>query len=724
MAFLSGFTTVTLISQCSSLQGLTATFEVSEDLVTVGNTGFGLQLNCFPQANQVFQNQTLNWFQFGLVVGSAAGYEANNDQHIGWFVEYWNTNVQGQPWPPGYTPNPPNTTPARPVIPNDTTFTTFGPAPNNQILAKSILQIQLLTETNGGITEVLFSYTDPSGNVYPAKYSFASSAVYFQIYGAQLVLVGPFNGMPVSFSSGGGTFTLSVSTGTLAVEPAGSTCSGVPEQGTAEDSNSIYGPFTPASGASVSQSVTVIPMTMSFDFEQSTFGQDEVEQTPFWNPAYYLSVTGFPNGALGFNQPSDLNNATVSPSPTISVSIDASQNPHLSSSQIATISGNLPVVNTLTPPILAVDSTLATIYQTFLYPYSITFPNLDAFSALNADQTAVLTLEANLTVPVPTGGNTNQPASIQTTMVPVSCGAEIVLARGEDPRMEDLNPTAPLSYPSWLSYDLRIFTITAGQAHDMFSVPTPTDASGAIAYIQQVLTNLNNPSLITNGDTFDNALFQSEDASEVPWLPNLPGQPVQLAFAVARVRIRSSITETIGPVRVFFRLFAAASTATTFEEVGTGEGLYRWGTDGTPGHKIPLLGVQGAPGSFAYVTIPCFATERINLNGPADMNTQHDKPNAPSITTAANAEVDTYFGCWLDVNQTSTFLIPTPPSLPGQWDGPWTGTESLNGAIAVAPHQCLVAEIRFDDAPIPDGVNTADSDKLAQRNIAWLGVQP
>ena len=94
MAFLSGFTNVTLISQCSNLEGLTVTFTVTEDLVTVGDTGFGLQLNCFPQANQVFQNQTLNWFQYGMVIGSAAGYEPNNDQNIGWFVEYWDTNAQ------------------------------------------------------------------------------------------------------------------------------------------------------------------------------------------------------------------------------------------------------------------------------------------------------------------------------------------------------------------------------------------------------------------------------------------------------------------------------------------------------------------------------------------------------------------------------------------------------------------------------------------------------
>ena len=35
-----------------------------------------------------------------------------------------------------------------------------------------------------------------------------------------------------------------------------------------------------------------------------------------------------------------------------------------------------------------------------------------------------------------------------------------------------------------------------------------------------------------------------------------------------------------------------------------------------------------------------------------------------------------------------------------------------------------LAEIRFDDTPIPTGADTSTTDKLAQRNIAWLGVQP
>ena len=512
-----------------------------------------------------------------------------------------------------------------------------------------------------------------------------------------------------------------MSSGSLGVEST--SCGGYGEPGTAEDSNSIYGAVTPATGSSVTQSVAVVPMTMSFNFEQSTFGEDEVESTPFWNPAYYLAVTGFPNSALGLNVPSDLNSPALSPRPAITVEIDGSLNPGLTPAQITTIKNNLPVVNTFAPPVLAIDSSLATNYQTLFYPYNISFPNLDAFNALTGEEVAVVTLSAQLEVPVPTSGDTNDPP-VNTTQVTVQCKANIELGKGEDPRMENLNPTSPLSYPSWLSYDLRIFSVTAGQSHDMFSVPTPTQTRHAVSYIRHVLDNLQNPSQITNGDTFDNALTQNEDGSAIPFLPPPAGDPAQFAFAIARVRIRSSVTETIGPVRVFFRLFSAASTVTSFAEVGTGEGTYRWGTDGTAGHKIPLLGIETIAGSLEYVTVPCFATDRVNLSGPADMNTQTDPPNAVSITTSAGAEVDTYFGCWLDVNQTTDFLIPTPPSTQSQWDGPWTGTESLNGAIAVAPHQCLVAEIRFDDTPIPTGADTSTTDKLAQRNIAWLGVQP
>jgi hypothetical protein len=718
MGFLSGNDNVVLVSGCNNLQGLTVTLQVTEDLVTVGSTGFGLQLNCFPQGGQTDQSETLNWFQYGFIVQNA---------QINWLLpEYWDTgnftNSGPVPWPTGYTPNPPGTVTDLPVIPNDGGYSALTGASSNQILAGSILEIALATDANGNITDVTGKYTDPNGNVSPANYSFASNAA-FSIYGFQVVVVGPIGGAPTSFSSGAGTLTYSLATGSLSVEAGGTTCSGASEPGTAENSNSIYGGVTPATGSTVTQSLAVVPMTMSFNFEQATFGQDEVEATPSWNPAYYLEVTGFPNNALGINSPSDLNNiSSLSPAPVVTVSIDSSLNSGLSQSQINSIRAHLPVVSTLALPVLAIDSTLATNYQTLLYPHNISFPSLDAFTALNAGEVAVLTLSAELTVQIPTSGNTNAPPVI-TSPVTVKCSANVELAKGENPRMEALNPASPLSYPSWLSYDLRIFSVTAGQTHDMFSVPSPADAEHAVSYIRQVLDNLNHPGQITNGDTFNNTLVQDEDSSSIPWLPAQGNDPAQFAFAIARVRIKSNITETVGPVRVFFRLFRAASTVTSFAEVGTGAGTYRWGSNGTSGHKIPLLGVENT-GSLEYVTVPCFATDRVNLNGPADMKTQTDPPNALSIMTLANEEVDTYFGCWLDVNQTNNFLIPSPPGTQAQWDGPWTGTQSLNQAIAVAPHQCLVAEIRFDDTPIPSGASTATSDKLAQRNIAWLGVQP
>ncbi|MGN6723704.1 MAG: hypothetical protein ACTHJM_13920 [Marmoricola sp.] len=720
MGFLSGNNNVVLVNSCNGLDNLSVVLTVTEDMVTVGDVGFGMQLNCFPQAGQVDQTEPLNWFQYFLVV--------QNGQIQWGLPEYWDTNNfngatgGANPWPAGYTPNPPGTTTDLPVIPNDGGASNLAGVANNRILAGSVLEIALTTDANHKVTKVTYSYTDPGGHASTHEYDFPNGSQ-FSIYGAQCVVVGTFNGAPTSFSSGAGTFSYAVSSGSLAVESPGTPCGGYPEPGTAENSNAIYGAIT-GTGATVTQDFDVVPTTMSFAFEQETFGRAEAAGTPSWNPAYYMQVTGFPNSALGLNSSGDLNRSSLSPVPRITASIDATLNPGLTSAQISTIRANLPSVNQLTLPVLAIDSTLATNFQTLMYPYGISFANLAAFDALHAGQVAVVTLTAQLDVNVPTGGNSNT-GSITTTPVHLTAVAAIELAPGEDPRMENLNPASPLSYPSWLSYDLRIFTVTAGQSHDMFSVPSPANAGQAVPYIRQVLEHLNNPSLITNSDTFENALSQDENASAIPWAAAQGSDPQRFAFAVARVRIRSGVSEDVGPVRVFFRLFSAASTVIDFAEVGTGEGAYRWGSNGTPGHKIPLLGVASYPPFVSeYLTVPCFASDRVNLNAPADMKTQTDPPNVKTITTTAGAEVDTYFGCWLDVNQTSRFLIPSPPANPGDWDGPWTGTESLHGAIAVAPHQCLVAEIRFDDTPIPHGAQAATTDKLAQRNIAWLGVQP
>jgi hypothetical protein len=741
MAFLSGANNSVLVDNCQNLFNLTVQLQVTEDLVTLGDTGFSLQLNCYPQIGAITPNATpqtgsgqLSWFQYLLTV-------ANNQ--ITFEIQYWafgahsyqNAGPGGNPpavwWPPGYTPNPANTSPWLPVFPNvAATGTVVGSTSSNQVPAGSVITIKLATDSSGNITGATFSITDPSGSTstqpwqqfagQPEPANFAA----FPIYGFQVNVVSPPSSA-CTFTSGAGTLTYSVSPGVLSVQTV-NTCGGS-QPGTGENSNIVYQAMSPTSGSTISQSFAAPAMSMSFNFDKSTFGEDEVKQTPSWGAAYWLAISGVPNSALGFNSPSALD-GPPNPSPTITAAINSSLN-GLSAAQISTIANNLPAVNAFgPPPVQAIDDMLGLNYQTFFCPFTISFPNLNAFNALSQHQVAIVTLTANLTVQVPT--STDSTGNVVTTAVPLNAQANIELAKGEDPYFFDLNPSAPQAYPSWLSFDLRLFTVTPTQSHLMFSVPNPTtgdpsSANGPITYIQTVLDHLNNPSLITNGDTFDNALTQDEEGSAIVFFPNNDAFVPSFNFAVARVRITSSITTPIGPVRVFFRLFNAASTVSNFTEVGTGEGTYRWGTNGTPGHKIPLLGVQG-PLIFGaeYVTIPCFATERVNLNQPADMKTQTDPPNAQSITTAAGKEVDTYFGCWLDVNQSTPFLIPTPPLLPPQWDGPWTGTESLNGVISTAPHQCLIAEIRFDDTPIPNGATTSTSDKLAQRNIAWLGTQP
>src|SRR6202035_3418256 len=72
------------------------------------------------------------------------------------------------------------------------------------------------------------------------------------------------------------------------------------------------------------------------------------------------------------------------------------------------------------------------------------------------------------------------------------------------------------------------------------------------------------------------------------------------------------------------------------------------------------------------------------------------------------------------------FLPPTPPpATQGGSDGPWTSQwaahtlQSITSEITMAPHQCLIAEISYDGAPVIPNATSGTSDKLAQRNIAW-----
>jgi hypothetical protein len=244
----TGSNNAVLVNGCQSLQNLTVTLDVTKDLITLGNTGFSLQLNSYPQPTSFSQGKPLDWFQYLIVI-------ANNS--AAWQIQYWSTVSPGysptQPWPPGYTPNPPNTTPWLPVLPGDPKFGVFGSAPLNQVPAGSEMKIALATDSNGNVTGATFSITDPSGQVSSYLFPFPSYALY-PIYGFQADLVSPPGGS-ATFKSGAGKLTYSVSPGTLTLQDATTGC-GRPQPGTAETSNAVYCDVFEAGLSTLSQPLT------------------------------------------------------------------------------------------------------------------------------------------------------------------------------------------------------------------------------------------------------------------------------------------------------------------------------------------------------------------------------------------------------------------------------------------------------------------------------------
>jgi len=218
-----------LVSKCQNLQNLTVSLQVTQDLITFGNNGFSLQLNCYPQTNpqSIYQGQPLKWFQYVIAV-------ENNS--VEWGIQYWSA-VKGF----GFSPSP--------------NYVSFGSASSNQVPAGSVMKIVLGTQPNGTVTSAAFSVTDPSGNVSSFTFPFPSN-VLFAIYGFQVDLVGPPSGTHTClFTSGAGVLTYSVSSGTLAVQNT-NTCGG-PQPGTGETSNALYRNVIPASGPTVSQNLYV-----------------------------------------------------------------------------------------------------------------------------------------------------------------------------------------------------------------------------------------------------------------------------------------------------------------------------------------------------------------------------------------------------------------------------------------------------------------------------------
>lgn len=465
--------------------------------------------------------------------------------------------------------------------------------------------------------------------------------------------------------------------------------------------------------------------TCTLQLQNSTFGKDELSSMglPAQFPAaFWVVMDGFFPSELGIDASDNLTNPPNPPAVTFSVdstnaNLAAIVNALQTQGQMTILPFSNPVLTTQIPPPNAP--------QRILYPFTIQFTGTDGF----IDQTENLTLTASITVNGKTYGNS----------------APLVLTLAANPYVIDAD--AGNQHTSWLSTDLRVFSVDddttffgrsvaqfypPGAVANSYPVSAAAASAAATAYIANVIQALT-PSGTAGGNSFESSLTELEDATgdELEYLQVNPRtNKAAFNFAICRVRIRG--TTPTGPgttqaqnCRVFFRAFQAQNTASTFNSSTT----YRSTPIVTPdvSTRVPLLGVvTDAMGQNEFVTIPFFAVDRVNLAGPADLTTQPaDTPNVQTISPVTGMEVDTYYGCWLDMNQPTPLFPQFAKS--GDFDNK-TGyfntsafsIQSINAAFTRASHQCLIAEIAFDDVPIPPNADSSTSDKLAQRNLAYI----
>lgn len=405
--------------------------------------------------------------------------------------------------------------------------------------------------------------------------------------------------------------------------------------------------------------------------DRSTFGQDEIDamlhvSTPAQvEAAFYVVIDGFRHEELGITA------ATLVGVPDVKPDI-----------------AFLPALGKVTAQATACSTegnTLVAGPQRFTWTFALQFADTSDFT----QEILPVTMTASL-----------------TTLTGVQLSAQAIITLTQQPNPYEIDgPT------SWLSVDLQVCQVLQGG----FLASTPTVAlnAGPIDFIQKLLAKYNDPALPrAPGHPFDLDLVAHEDTSSVEIAGSIGSTPVY-NFAVARVRYRALSTPA-PDVRVFFRIFQAATTSTDFQPATT------YLTGGMGGTEIPLLGVIGGE----VVSIPCFATARIDPTNPNGLNAQTDPTNVgplgnPIPPDPSGAEVQVYFGCWLDINQDVAVL----PAAPASAAGPFTPVQSIQQAIK-NKHQCLVAEIHLDppEPQIATGTTPALSDKLAQRNLNVVGV--
>src|SRR5262249_315700 len=124
-------------------------------------------------------------------------------------------------------------------------------------------------------------------------------------------------------------------------------------------------------------------------------------------------------------------------------------------------------------------------------------------------------------------------------------------------------------------------------------------------------------------------------------------------YAVARVRYLAPAQTPATDVQVFFRVFSTLVSALDYDSVNptssTQTGNYRRTASTAAASATPLLGIQkDQSGNGEIASFPCFAEAR-----NANMSNQTDANNKQTINGGNATEQEAFFGCWLDINQTT-----------------------------------------------------------------------
>ncbi|MEP6715675.1 MAG: kelch repeat-containing protein, partial [Terriglobia bacterium] len=613
-------------------------------------------------------------------------------------ISFWSNPTNFFEFDPStFDPNNPGTIPALTNQPgnngNDCWETSLLPLPNGQVLFAS-------QQNPIGIYTPDATENTPNNAWRPTITTFPSTLIAGHTYiltGAQLNGLsqansygddrgGATNYPLVRITDGAGNVsflpTSQFSTMGVATGATPQTCSVLVPLGTATGSYSLE---VVANGiASTAMTASVGTQDLFFIVERSTIGQGEVDgiinllgSPAQFDDALYVVVEGFSANDLG-----GITAANASAPPIV----PAIPNP----------TGNFQVQ--FAGPALAEDFSLPSgTVQRFTFPFRFSFPDNSVF----AGAPRAVIVNASFT----SGGGAT-----------VTGSAEMMLLNTPNPYI--LHGDQANGIPWYLSVDIRVFQMVADGSAKKFAESIPAAGNPddlATTFISTVIGNLNTHKA-SLGPAFD-ALPQLEEPAALTLAPD-NGTNKVFNFALARVRFQD-LNQDINDVRLFFRTWAAQQTNAIYNS----STLYRTQTN-PAGELIPVFGVQGDE----IMTIPFFASKRVDAT-VFPMSQQTDAPNvqATIFHDSLGGRVDTYFGCWLDINQPGELIYParliggSPANLP---DGPYQNMGPLVSVqqLVKSAHQCLLAEISFPGLSIPTNADPSITDKLAQRNLAFVNV--